>query len=210
MDKRVDEPAADYEISECGEEPGHAGIHNGVEQIYVQSRGKIAGHPGEQQIESVIVGRVAEDEAFDFALAQEVEKRAGLIDFCAAFGLRAALADEFAFGGREEFIFAGVAVDPVEEDEIEEAEEAGGGETPAPAEMDEEQADERDSCGGAEFCGGVEDGSGEAAFASWKPVADGFGIGGEGGSFADAEEEARGGKTSYTGCGCRAEGCDAP
>jgi hypothetical protein len=141
MDERVDEPAANYEISESGEEPGHAGVENGVEQIYVQGRGKIAGHPGEQQIESVIVGRVAENEALDFALAQEVEERAGLIDFGVAFGLRAALADEFAFGGRERFILAGIAVDPVEEDEIKKAEDSGRGKTPAPAEMDEQQAD---------------------------------------------------------------------
>src|ERR1700691_5968589 len=170
MDKRVDEPATDDQIGESGEQPGHAGIHDGVEQIYAQGRGKIAGHPGEQQIESVIVGRVAGHEAFDVALAQEVDERAGLIDFGVAFGLRAALADEFAFGGREGSIFAGITVDPIKEDEIEEAENAGGGETPAPPEMDEEQADERDSCGGAEFCGGVENGGGEAAFASWGTV----------------------------------------
>jgi len=72
MDERVDEPAADYQISESGEEPGHAGVKNGVEQIYMQGRGKIAGEPGEQQIESVIVRSVAEHEALDFALAQEV------------------------------------------------------------------------------------------------------------------------------------------
>ena len=136
MDERVNEPAADDEIGKSGEEPGHAGIKNGVEQIYMQGRGKVAGHPGKQQIESVIVGRVAEDEALDFALAQKVGERTGLFNLGVAFRLGAALADELAFGGREGFIFAGIAVDPVEEDEIKEAENAGGGETPAPAEVD--------------------------------------------------------------------------
>ena len=136
MNERVDEPPADYEIGESGEEPGNAGIENGVQQVHMQGRGKIAGQPGEQQIESVIVGSVPEDEALDFALAQEVGDGTGFLNFGVAFGLRAALADEFAFGGREGFIFARIAVDPVEEDEIDEAENAGGGEAPAPAEVD--------------------------------------------------------------------------
>jgi hypothetical protein len=107
-------------------------------------------------------------------------------------------------------VVLGVAVDPIEDDEVEEADDAGGGEAPAPAYFDEEDADEGDADGGGEFGGGVEDGGGEAALGGGEPEADGFGVGGEGGGFADAEEETGGEEAAEIGSGGGGEGGDAP
>ena len=97
-----------------------------------------------------------------------------------------------------------------EEGEVEEADEAGGGEAESPAHGEEQDADERDADGGGEFCCGVEDGGGEAALLDGEPEADGFGVGGEGGGFADAEEEAGSEEAGDGGGEGGGEGGEAP
>jgi hypothetical protein len=86
----------------------------------------------------------------------------------------------------------GVAVDFPEQQEVQKADDPGGGEAEAPSDAEQEQADERDADGGGKLCRCVEKTGSEAALARRKPVADGFGACGEGRSFADAEEKARG------------------
>ena len=71
LDEVVRAPAGG-EIGDCGEEPGDAGVEEGVEQIDAERGGEIAGQPGEQEIEDVVVRAEAEGETEDFALAKEV------------------------------------------------------------------------------------------------------------------------------------------
>jgi hypothetical protein len=76
--------------------------------------------------------------------------------------------------------------------------------------VNQQQAEQRHSDGRAEFRRRIENRRGEAPFARWKPVADGFGIAREGGSFANSKQQTRGEKTSHAGGGRCAEGRDAP
>ena len=103
-----------------------------------------------------------------------------------------------------------VAVEPVEQSEEEERDEPGGGEAPAPTDFEQQDAEDGDADGGGELGGGVEDGGGEAAFATGKPEADGLGVGGEGGGFADAEKKARGKEAGEVRCEGGGEGGDGP
>ncbi len=118
--------------------------------------------------------------------------------------------DVGALGVGELGVVGGVAVDAPEEEEVGEADEAGGGEAPAPADLEQKDADEGHADGGGELGGGVEDGRGEAALLRGEPVADGLGVGGEGWGLADAEEKARGEEASEAGGDGGAEGGDAP
>ena len=122
----------------------------------------------------------------------------------------ARVCDVGAFGVGEEWIVAGVAVDLGEEQEVEQADDAGGGEAPAPADFEEEDADEGHADGRGELGCGVEDGGGEAALAGGEPEADGLGVRGEGGRFADAEQEACGERACRRWCNGGGEGGDAP
>jgi hypothetical protein len=60
MDEGVDEEAAEEEVSDGGEEPGGGGVEEGVEEVDVKLRGEVAGEPGEEEVEDVVVGAEAE------------------------------------------------------------------------------------------------------------------------------------------------------
>lgn len=126
------------------------------------------------------------------------------------FRLCATASDEIAFRGAEFQVFAGIAVEGVEEDKVKKADDASNGKAPAPSDVQEHDADERNADARSEFCGRVEHGGGEAAFLGRKPVAGGFGVGGKGGSFADPEEESRGEEAAYASSGGCREGGNAP
>ena len=113
-----------------------------------------------------------------------------------------------AFG--EALIFAGIAIEQCERDKINEADDSRRRETPAPAVMQQQKADQRHADRGAELGGGVEECGGEAAFAARKPVADGFRAAGKRGSFTDAEQQARGEETSDSECAGGTEAGGAP
>src|SRR5271170_4363884 len=106
------------------------------------------------------------------------------------FGLGATFGDKFALGLREVRVFAGIAVKRVEQNEIENADEACRGETPSPSKMQKQDAEERYADGRREFGHRIEDCRCKAAFLLREPIPDGFGVCGEGGSFADTEKKA--------------------
>ena len=107
-------------------------------------------------------------------------------------------------------ILAGIAVDGVEEQEVAEADEAGGGEAPAPAKVKQQDPDNGHAQGGGELGHGIEDGGGQAALLLGEPVADGLGVGGKGGCLPNAQQEARGKQPADAGGDGRAEGSKAP
>ena len=82
----------------------------------------------------------------------------------------AAAKHEISFVVRKSVVFAGIAVGEVKQHEVEKADEAGGGETPAPAKIKEQQADEWNSDGAGEFCGGIGDRGGQTSFRAREPV----------------------------------------
>ncbi len=96
LDEGVDEPAADEHVGYGGEEPGDAGVEEGVHEIDVQGRGEITWQPGEQEIEDVVVRAEAEGEAEDFSLAEEIAK-GGWFGIIVDDGFRGG--DVFAFDG---------------------------------------------------------------------------------------------------------------
>ena len=210
LDEGVDEPPADAEIENGSDEPGDAGVERGMQQVDVVGGGEIAGQPGQQEIEAVVVSGEPEAKSPNAALAKEVGEGRALLCTEAIFGLRAAFKDVRALGGGETVVFAGVAVNGVEEGQEEDADEAGAGEIPAPAEMNKHKTEDGNANRGRKFCGGVKRRCGQAAFLARKPVAGSFGVGGECRSFADAEEEARREETAEAGGDCGGEGGDAP
>ena len=116
-----------------------------MQQVHSQRDQKIAGKPGEQKEERVVVSAPAEREPVDLGLTQQIsQRRAGLgpgLTLC----LRSAPNDVFTLLSREPRVLAGVAVDSVEQGKIKKAEEAGSGEAPAPADLDEDESDDDDS-----------------------------------------------------------------
>ena len=103
-----------------------------------------------------------------------------------------------------------VAIDDPEEQEVEEADNAGDGEAPTPADPQKQHADDRYTNRGGEFSGGVEDRGGEAALFGWEPVAYGLGVGREGWSLADTKYKARREKASEVWGDGSGEGGEAP
>src|SRR6202022_4869724 len=72
---------------------------------------------------------------------------------------------------------------------IKQADESGGGEAPAPAKMQQQNAKERHSDSGRELCRGIRDGRGQTSFLVRKPVAERFGVAGKSGGLGDAEKK---------------------
>ena len=88
-----------------------------------------------------------------------------------------------------------VAIDPPEGKEVEEADESGDGEAPAPANFEEQDADKRNADCGGELGGAIEDR---------------LGIRGKRGRFAYAEQEPCSKKAADAGRYCRGEGSNTP
>lgn len=126
-----------------------------MQQIDVEGDGEIAWEPGEQEVEDVVVGAEAEDHADDFGLPEEIAE--GCLFRLLVRLRRVVFGDVVALGFGEFGVVCGIAVDLPEEEEVEEAENAGCGEAPAPADSEEQHADEWDSDGGGELGGGVEE-----------------------------------------------------
>lgn len=63
---------ASGEVAEGGNQPGDAGVEERVEEIDMEGGGEIAGEPGEEEVEDVVVGAEAEGETEDLLLADEV------------------------------------------------------------------------------------------------------------------------------------------
>src|ERR1700691_138578 len=153
--------------------------------------GEIAWHQSEQEKKSVVVGSPPQGEAVNFSLPQEVAQRTAASYSCRISELRSALRNKIALRRRKVGIFAGVAIDQVEHQKVSEADEAGGGKTPTPTKIQEQQADQRNSDGGGKFRRRVGGGCCQASFLAGKPVAQGFGVRGKRGRFAHGQKKSR-------------------
>ena len=107
-------------------------------------------------------------------------------------------------------VFTGISIERVEQNKEEDADESGGGETPSPAEMNEEDAEDRNANSGGKFGHRIENGRGKAALLFREPVADGFGVCGEGGRLADSQKQAGGEEAADAGGDGSAKGSDGP
>ena len=170
---------------------GNTRIENRVEQVHVKRNGKIAGQPRQQEKESVVVGAPSQRQPVNLALSQKVAQRRAASCFSLVFHLSPTFENELKFVRRQSLVLAGIAVDQIKQHKIEEADEARGGKAPAPAEMQQQQADQRDSNCSGEFCCGIGERRGQSSFLSRKPVPQGFGIRRKGGGFAHAQKQAR-------------------
>src|SRR5215470_16778333 len=126
------------------------------------SLGEIRRKPGKQQIENIVVGAVAEGEADDFALLQEIGERGAGCRADRIFRLRAAVADVVAFDLGEFGVRAGVAEESEEKREIDDAGGSGESEVGAPAKMNEHKAKERNADRRRKFGHGVKGCGGQA------------------------------------------------
>src|SRR5580704_1653574 len=145
----------------------------------MKRHGKVARQPRQQEKESVVVGSPSQRESVDFRLQQKICQRNAVSRSWRVFHLSPTCEDELAFMGRQSLVFAGIAVDEVEQRKIEKADESRGSKTPPPAEIQEQHADERDSNGSREFCRCIGDRRRQPSFLSREPVSQGFGIGGK-------------------------------
>src|SRR5580692_12581162 len=82
-----------------------------------------------------------------------------------------------------------IAVHSPEEQKVKKTHDTGDGETPTPADVNQDNADERDADGRSKFRSGIEDGCGEAAFLLRKPVANSLCVRGKCGRFSHSERE---------------------
>src|SRR5437899_8744585 len=119
LNQRVHEPAADGKVCHGRDEPWNAGVKEGVQQIDVQRGREIAGQPGEEQVEDVVVGAEPQDHPDDLALPEEITE-GGLSGFIRSEDLIVCL-DVVPFNGGQVGIILGVAIDPPERQEEEEA-----------------------------------------------------------------------------------------
>src|SRR5262249_24442637 len=109
LNERVDEPTADDEFCDGRAEPRNGGVEERALQVQMLSFGEIRRQPGKKQIKNIVVGAVAEREANDFALLQEIGKRSASCGADGIFRLRATEADVVALGLGEFRVVAGVA-----------------------------------------------------------------------------------------------------
>src|SRR5262249_40984344 len=112
---------------------------------------QIGRQPGEQQIENIIIGTVAESEADHFSLLQQVSKRGPRCCANWVFGLRAAASNVVAFDLRKLGVRAGVAIKDKEHREINDAEDSGKGKVLTPAKLQQHPAQQWDSDRRGEF-----------------------------------------------------------
>ena len=68
LDESVHQPSSNQQVGESSKEPGNAGIKNGVQQVNMQGNRKIAGQPGQQKKESIVISAPPEGESVNFAL----------------------------------------------------------------------------------------------------------------------------------------------
>ena len=156
----------------------------------MERNGKIAGQPRQQEEESVVIGTPSQREPVNLSLLQEVTQRAAASYSCLVFQLCSALQNEIVLLRRKFPVFTGIAIDEVKQHKIKKADEAGGGKTPAPAKIYEQQADQRNSDCGGELRRRVRDRRRQASFFSREPVSQGFSIRGKRGRFAHTQKKA--------------------
>src|SRR5277367_6378900 len=123
MDERVGKPSA-AEVGRGSEEPRHPGVEEGVQQVDVQRGREVAGQPGEEEVEDVVVGAEAEREAEHLAAAEEIRERGRRWRWRQS--VLGGLGDMRALGVSELWVIAGVAIDAPKQQKVGEADEAGG------------------------------------------------------------------------------------
>src|SRR5260370_8805935 len=98
----------------------------------------------------------------------------------------------------------------MEQDKMERPEEAGRSKIPPPAEMQQQETQQRYSNRRREFRRSVKHGGSQAAFVFGEPVADGFRIGGKCRSLTDPQEETRPKQTADAPADGPSEGSHPP
>src|SRR5664280_3747520 len=88
-------------------------------------------------------------------------------------------------------MFAGIAVDEKERNEIQNAERTRDAESPPPTEMHHGERYQRYANHIREFCRGIEDGCGKRPFLTWKPVTGCFRACGKAWGLGDTQQNAR-------------------
>jgi hypothetical protein len=118
-----------------------------VEQVDLKGSGEIGGQPGEQQIKGVVVGGEAQCQSDDFFLPQQIAEGCTPGGAGTVLGLGPAETDEIPLRSRKPAVFTRVPVEPAEQRKVNETDEAGGSETPPPAEVQQQDSDQRNADG---------------------------------------------------------------
>src|ERR1035437_9371877 len=159
----IHQPASHQNVREGCENPWHAGVKKRMEQIDVQSEGKVTWQPGKQKVKDIVIRTHADSQSNHLALCQKIAERirfhehvparAGNFNFfCNVLLLQMA----------QRRVIVRIAIYFPEEQKVDEADYAGEGKTPTPADLEQNNTDERNANGRSEFRGRVEDGCGEA------------------------------------------------
>src|SRR5580704_6268051 len=98
LDQCIDEPSTDDEIRESCEQPGHAGVSNGVQQIHIVDGKEIGRQPGQEQVESIIITGKSERQSTNPPLPKQIPEWRSFRRLRTIFGLRSALGDEMPLG----------------------------------------------------------------------------------------------------------------
>jgi hypothetical protein len=112
-----------------------------VHHVDVQRIGEVAGQPGEQQIEDVVVRAKAQRQSEYLALAQQLPQ--GVPSPIGLLRARAGACDVAAFQICESGILVLVTIDTPEIGEIQQADDTGRGKPPAPPGPQQHEAHER-------------------------------------------------------------------
>ena len=168
----ADQPVGDAGRSQfhrCGNQPGHAGVEERVQQIHMQRTRKVARQPCQEQIEDVVVGAKTDAQPDHLALPQQIPERCG---WWRAFHRARILLDVTPLGVGQFGVLVRLAVYRREQRKVEQAEQAGEREAPAPAETQQQDPDQWRANRQSQLRGRIEHGRGEASLSFRKPMPD--------------------------------------
>ena len=190
-DHPVDQPAADDEIGDGGEKPRDRRVAGGLDDAHVHRRDKVAGQPGEEEIEGVAIGGEADGQPPYLAVLEQVAEHPERTGLGRPLRRRAALTNIGPLLAAEFGVRARVAIDDPVGDEIGEAQDRRQPEAPAPAERHDSDGHQGHADDIGEFRRRVEDGRRGCAFAAREPVAGRLGVGRKRRRLGDAEQDPR-------------------
>src|SRR5579864_6575755 len=105
------------------------------------------------------------------------------------------------------FVFTRIAVDPIKQEKVEQADKPRGGKTPTPAKVEKQHAQKWDPPSRRKLGGGIGNGCGQASFSFRKPVANRLGVSWKGRGLTHAQKKTRRDKATHPGRACRRKAC---